>query len=48
MYHDPFEFFIAWIKTVVKFPEKCPSTMAARGRSTGRVKADKCGTAMQS
>jgi hypothetical protein len=29
---------MAWIKTLVKFPEKCPSTMAARGRSTERVK----------
>jgi hypothetical protein len=28
---------MAWIKTLVKFPEKCPSTMAARGRSTERV-----------
>jgi hypothetical protein len=37
--HNPFEFFIALIKTLVKFPEKSPSTMAARGHSTERVKA---------
>jgi hypothetical protein len=32
---------IAWIKTLVKFPEKFPSTMGARGRSTERVKYGK-------
>jgi hypothetical protein len=38
MYHNTFEIFMAWIKTLVKCPEKCPITVAALGRSTERVK----------
>jgi hypothetical protein len=36
VFSTTFELFIAWIKTQVKFPEKCPR-MAAKGGSTERV-----------